>query len=254
MTKKDSALFLFMLLLIAAGALLPRGIAALDSSSLENRVDTRPLPGIHLDLRPERSVEDTLSIWSRANSKIALGPGDERSQQEARAVLEAVIELLLERGLLPKCFFDAKLDSTYSLAVISDSGTAAAGNPDVTSSTAVPDSEASDAAVVWCGSTAEPDPYLLLYVDDATGKLISISYDISEWGELELANVRDLINQWAEFLVEYYGLSDLRTESHLTVTQSSVRCDWELFWIWDGREITCPVTLIQQGNRVTVNL
>lgn len=236
---------LAMLLLAAAGALLPTGIAALDNSRLENRVDSRPLPGIHLSLAPEQGVEDTLLIWAEDNMKVELSQGGERSSQEAKAAAEAAIDLLAERELLPPPFSGTKLDSVYPLAVIPGSTTnmAVAGRESDGSysiKTTV-DSEASHAAVVWCGTT----PSLQIFIDDATGKLVAMSYEI---GKKETVNPA----QWAGFLQEYYDLSDLRIGS-FEDNQANARYVWELVWEQDGQEITCPFTLFKRGNTVYIN-
>lgn len=245
--NKRSLLPLAMLLLVAAGALLPVGTAALDSSRLENRVDARPLPDIHLELRPERGVEDTLSIWTQDNMKIELSQGGECSEQESRKAAETVINLLAEHKLLPTFYSGAELDSIYPLAVISDSepNMAVAGKgPNIAySSAATPGSGSNHAAVIWCGNMAEPTPYLQIFIDDATGKLVAISYDIEEAVNPSL---------WTEFLEEYYDPSDLQTVS-LSGSRASVWCVWELTWKRDGQDLTCPFIFTQKGNTVYIN-
>ena len=195
-------LLLGMLVLIAAGALMPQGAGYLMDRALEVLTDSRPLDGVRLTLRKDGEVRQALSALAAQHTMIGLREGWGLTQEEAEAAARQAVALLLREGLLSGPSLE-KMNATMTPLVViptvqSDS-----------SVTVLPEELRDGTCVVWeCMFTGPGGESYFARLDDATGKLISVRYDEGGYMSASLerggTSRQEQAERWASFFQDYF--------------------------------------------------
>lgn len=233
--KGTKLLTLCMLLLLAAGAFMPRAASSLQNHQLAAQTESRPLDGIEFTLREGGGVEQTLSLLSAGYKKIALPGGGNLTQQEVeKAAIEAVT-LLQQEKLLPDFTWES-IEPITAFAAVSNSGM-------------------DNTAVIWeYAFLGDNQSLCTVWIDDATRKLVTVSYvangNTSTSVELTLETSKEpLAERWSAFLHEYYS-ADSATVTKAYNNESESVFTLEFTWMTEENPVFCTFPLMLRGGNV----
>lgn len=234
--KKKRAVFLplCMLLLVLAGALMPRAVAALQDRQLASQTEARTLDDIQLTLRQGAGVAQTLSILSSGYTQIQLQEGSALTQAVAETAAKEALDLLVREGLLP----DLSWQHTAAPTVFA----------------AISQRDAADSAVIWSYTFVDQSQTrCTVWLDEASRKMVSISLvadglTSTYYTESTVATVSDgQPTRWAAFLQTYYGLESAVVADGYRDNSGSV-FTLSLTWLSEKTAVSCSLPMMFRGD------
>lgn len=232
--KKSKLLPLCMLLLLAAGALMPYAVSSLQDYRLAVQTESRPLDGIEFTLRKNGAVEQTLEILSAGYTQIMLQEGNNLTQQEAETAANEAMKLLAQEALLPDFSVVERGKTPIVFAAISSSNR-------------------SESAIIWAYTfTGDGQSQCTIWIDDATKKLVYVSYVVDDSVTFMTSTVEHQSKspeRWAAFLQEYYGLESVAVNEFISDEAGNI-FTLELAWQIEGKAVSCKLPLMFRGEDV----
>lgn len=260
MKKRGSqALVWCMLVLVAAGALLPRMVSSLQDSKLLQQTQSRDLDGVELTLRSGGEIKQILPILTNGYSVIELKEGTTLTDAQPIDAAKEFLTLLSQELHQPSEFTLWQEDlytSAYAFA-------------------AIPVSGAISSRVLWdCFLMHKSQWSCTMLIDDATGMMMSIMLqdesfstayakaedsvyqnDLNTSEKSKISLIEEIDQQaagWAKFLQEYYGYDSVQVNASY-LNEGTGIFDLEFTWTIDKTTMVQSFPLVIQEHSIVFN-